>query len=57
MTVEGAVHSALRVRRLFPPSHPHDAPGLAGHTSRIALKVRVLSCSQWRQLLEQGLEA
>lgn len=43
MTAEGAVHSALRVQRLFPPSHPHNAPGLAGQTSRIALKVRVLS--------------
>ena len=57
MIVDGAVQSAPGVRRLFPPSHPHDAPGLAGQTSRIALKVRVLRCSQWRQLLEQGLEA
>lgn len=43
MTAEGAVHSALWVQRLFPPSHPHNAPGLAGQPSRIALKVRVLS--------------
>lgn len=42
MTVEGVVHSALQVRRLVPPSHPRDAPGLAGQPNRIMLKVRVL---------------